>query len=183
MTAGCARSVRRFAMGPCVQMCKPKFLKMWFWGLCKFDDMILLLLLVGGTCFLEDDTFTGQDLETKTSMNHLKSYLWVRLRLEAHRLKAFKHFRPVSPTTICSCFFFSQSITGASIIYNPIFCFLLDPPPQPPKKPLKPQIHLFFQVSCRNSTWMPWKVFLGSRDIVCILDGFHWTEKFGSQIC
>lgn len=95
--------------------------------------MILLLLLVGGTCFLEDDTFTGQDLETKTSMNHLKSYLWVRLRLEAHRLKAFKHFRPVSPTTICSCFFFSQSITGASIIYNPIFCFLLDPPPTPEK--------------------------------------------------
>lgn len=30
-------------------------------------------------------------------------------------------------------FFFSQSITGASIIYNPIFCFLLDPPPTPEK--------------------------------------------------
>ena len=86
-----------------------------------------------GTCFLEDDTFTGQDLETKTSMNHLKSYLWVRLRLEAYRLRAFQHFRPVSPTTICSFFF--QSVYYRCIYNTKLFLFFCWTPPNPRKSP------------------------------------------------
>lgn len=140
MTAGCARSVRRFAMGPCVQMCKPKFLKMLFLVFfCKFDDMWFCCY-----CCLVERVFL--------KMIHLQDKIlkqrqvWITSRatitgpfriLEAHRLRAFEHFRPVSPTTICSFFFFSQSITGASIIPNFCVFFCWTPPPTTPEKALK----------------------------------------------
>lgn len=174
-------------MGPCVQMSN-EVSEDVILVLCKFDDMILLLLLVVERVFLKIihlHTFTAQDLETKTKYESPQELhqgpfkTWGPSSQSILTFQAsFTHYN-WNQTYSDVCLFFSQSITGASITYNPIFCFLLDPPAKPPKKPLKPQIHLFFQVSCRNSTWMPWKVFLGSRDIVWILDGFHWTEKFG----
>ena len=52
MAAGCARSVRRFAMGPCVQMSN-EVSEDVILVLCKFDDMILLLLLLVERVFLK----------------------------------------------------------------------------------------------------------------------------------
>lgn len=52
MAAGCAGSVRRFAMGPCVQMSN-EVSEDVILVLCKFDDMILLLLLLVERVFLK----------------------------------------------------------------------------------------------------------------------------------
>ena len=109
-----------------------------FW--CFFanlNDMILLLLLLGGTCFLEDDTFTGTRSWNKDNIWITSASLQSRVRLRLLRPILPEHSNisgPVSPTTICS-FFFSQSITGASIIPN--FLFFVGPPPPNPEKALK----------------------------------------------
>lgn len=154
-----------------------KFLKMWFWCFanlmiwfccyCCLWNVFSWRWYIYRTRSWNKDKYESPQLRYKGPFKTWGPSSQSILTFQA----SFTHYNLFKHIPMFVCFF--------SHIYKPIFCFLLNPPAKPPKKPLKPQIHRFFQVSCRNSTWTPWKVFLGSRDIVWILDGFHWTEKFG----